>query len=95
MITPSVDVNSTSRSSYPCDSQSVLKKIFTSYTGPDHISCWGVYYFTGDRTYKATIGKPGYGVKDITLTLKNYTGVQIDMNGKLSSTFFLKNIILF
>ena len=82
MYTPLGDVNLISTSNYPCDSKSVLRKIFTSYTGPETISCWAVYYYNDTRTYNATIGKPGYGVKDIIITLTNYTAVDIYNNGK-------------
>ena len=59
------------------------------FNGPDQISCWGVYYYSGDGFYNATIGKPGYGVKDITLNLKNYTGIRTVNNGKVLSLILI------
>ena len=82
MYTPLVDVNLTSASKYPCDSKSVFRKILSSYTGPETISCWAVFYSNNTRTYNVTIGKPGYGVKDIIITLTNYTAFETFNNGK-------------
>ena len=60
----------------------MLRKILSSFTGTDQITCWGVYYSSGNRTYNATIGKPGYGEKDIIISMFNYTSYEFDNNGK-------------